>query len=503
MDTETDMSQFADWKAPGDENTRVSDKHLDGQVRNSAEKDPEGTVFQIDEAVIGDVADLIRSERKLMEHSGWIGRISNSVDSVAEIPEGYQFQSKLHHELAALPDEWKQISRREDRPPPPVFDDESRFDLVNIPDHVYAAGVKWEVGNRVGRGAFGSVYEVSHGGGEDQKKRLVKFVAVKGGEGNRELKGGGVGDLNLEMMWNEVGAAMAAGDLLCTEMIQDEGGDTLLAIVMDQYQGEDMFSGRENRMRSGEEMVSSPEWGYRLAVALRSVVATLRKMHSLGWTHRDVKPANVMLPETVDEAMLAHLIDHGIAQGGGVVRTESGGPISGTPQYMLPESFSYNDDDLRLRDYWGAMVTVARTLGLIKFQSGAETHQVPGLLVNGKYLKSPNLFQPNIREEYFRKEEIEGAQREFVQWLYDFIQPQMNIGLRRDVWAKERVTVSRELTYKTMERGRVVEKTTYGDFFDDDKFVHELEDHVRALAKQAGVEMPEGMMESFQEFGQA
>jgi hypothetical protein len=40
----------------------------------------------------------------------------------------------------------------------------------------------------------------------------------------------------------------------------------------------------------------------------------------------------------------------------------------------------------------------------------------------------------------------------------------------------------------------------YGDFLDDDKFVQELEGHIRALADQAGIEMPEGVLENLQEF---
>ncbi len=533
METQSDMEQYANWKAPkgsdqptevndemtevirgglsggeetvvsrspGGEITQVSTKRPGVETRASLDEGPDVTKIEIEVPSVIDEVALMRQERKLMPHQDWVERITNALDTEPSIPEGYIFQSELYQELEAVPEEWKQVSRMEDRPPPPVFDHTKSFDPINIPDHVYAAGVKWEVGNRVGKGAFGSVYEVSYGGSESQKKRLVKFVAAKGGNRRIEMDNGEVGDYSLYMMWNEVGGMMAAGDLLCTEMIQEPDGDTMIAIVMDQYKGEDMFDAREKRMRSEEEMVSSPEWGYQMAVALRSVVSTLRKMHSLGWTHRDVKPGNVMLPEDVDEAGLAHLIDHGIAKGGGVVRTSFDEPIAGSPSYMLPESLMRHDDDLRLRDYWAAMITTTRTLGLVRFNTSKKPHEIASELAAGEYIKSADLFQVDKREAYFAYNKIEGAQREFVQWLYDFLQPHMDIANRHTVWRKKGLIEGRKVKHKVEEMGRFVEKETYGDFFNDDKFVGELEGHIQALAEQAGVEMPEDMIERFQEF---
>ena len=476
-----ERAHFEDFKMPDGNETKAN-----------IEPDPEDTLVQFEESTIAEAVVAVRNERKAMSSDEWLKRISGDASIPVEIPEGYIFYSDLQEELALIPEEWRQKSRKEDRPPPPVFDRESRIQRINLPDTVYAAGVKWEVGNRVNKGAFGSVYETWHSGDEEQKNRLVKFVSIKGDVEDAE---GGRG-----RMWNEVGGAMAAGDYLCSEVIQDKNGDTLLAIVMEQYQDNDMFKSRTERMRSGEEMLSSPEWGYQLAVALRSVVATLRKMHSLGWIHRDVKPGNIMLPKSVDEAMLAHLIDYGLAKGGGVVRATKSDINSGTPSYMLPETYLRDDDDLRIRDYWGAMISVANTMGFIKINRGVEIKKVQEQLIDGKYLECANLFNPNSREDFFKDKKIDGALREFLQWIYDFLQPQMNMDMRRSVWKEDKIIETRLLSYKTKEQGKVVDKHKRGDFFNDDKFVRELEGHIRALADQAGVKMPEGMIERFQEF---
>jgi serine/threonine protein kinase len=480
-------------QVPTQAETRITDAESETTLVQSFNS------VSVDAPTVAVEVQVLREKRNEMTQAEWVDRVVRAADSRAEIPDGYQFPVDLHEELAQIPDAWRQVCRQEDRPPPPVFSLRSGMKDVNVPDHVYAAGVKWSVGDRIGGGGFGSVYQVSYGEGKDQKNRLVKIIGMKGGERPGMTETGEVKVFGLEMLWNEVGAAMAAGDFLCSEMIQDDNGDTMLALVMDQYKDQNMVESTNERLRSGEEILASPEWGYQIAVAVRSVVATLRKMHSRGWTHRDVKPANIMLPDDISEAMLAHLIDFGAAQGKGVVRKGTSERIIGSPSYMLPETYSCEDDDLRLRDYWAAMVSAAVMVNLVEFKD-VKFPQVARELTNGTFFEGPQLNDSDIRNSFFEEQQIEGAQRDFLTWVYDFLQPHMHKDTRQRKWRADGVTRSQLLTFEVHDGDEVLTKQKYGDYFNDEKFVSELEDHIRGLAAQAGVEMPEDMIERFQEF---
>lgn len=70
---------------------------------------------------------------------------------------------------------------------------------------------------------------------------------------------------------------------------------------------------------------------------LRQLIAALQFVHSEGWIHRDVKPANLMLDATGTAVPLARLADFGIATQGEEARLTRLGTIVGTPGYIAPE----------------------------------------------------------------------------------------------------------------------------------------------------------------------
>jgi serine/threonine protein kinase len=75
-------------------------------------------------------------------------------------------------------------------------------------------------------------------------------------------------------------------------------------------------------------------------VLLDQLLDGLAHVHSHGWIHRDVKPANIMLESTGQRLPHSRLADFGIAVHETDVRFTSVGMINGTPGYMAPELFS-------------------------------------------------------------------------------------------------------------------------------------------------------------------
>jgi hypothetical protein len=178
-------------------------------------------------------------------------------------------------------------------------------------------GGRFQVGNIIGEGGMGAVYE-----GVDQVTRARVAIKVVQATSTRTLDA-------LRRFAREAGTAAAITHPAVVRMIDvDISDDGLLFQVQELIDGEPL-----SRLA---KRAWSPGDAARLGAVLCDALAAA---HAVGVIHRDVKPENIMLTSSVPGLKL---LDFGIAKlyaavHGGVDAMTRTGMIIGTPAYMAPE----------------------------------------------------------------------------------------------------------------------------------------------------------------------
>ena len=194
---------------------------------------------------------------------------------------------------------------------------------------------RYRVIDEIGRGGMGIVYRA-------YDPQLHREVALKLLSPSRE-----------DPEWHErlVAEARAASALdhpnVCTIYDIGESDDGRPYLAMAYYQGVTL----KDRLKEGP---LTPEQAVDVAI---QVALALDHAHRAGIVHRDVKPANVMLPQSGGVKML----DFGIARredGSDLTRT---GARPGTPAYMAPEQVRGERIDARA-DVWSLGVVLYEML---------------------------------------------------------------------------------------------------------------------------------------------
>ena len=176
---------------------------------------------------------------------------------------------------------------------------------------------RYEIVRTLGKGAMGIVYE-----GRDPN--INRRVAIKTARLD-VMAASGMAD---EMMTRFLREAQAAGALNHPNIITiyDAGEEDGVAyIAMEFLEGGDLREFLDSRKRLGISEVV--EIGATLCEALAAA-------HEQGIIHRDMKPANIMMPRTgpikIADFGIAHVSDSNLTQEGALI---------GTPHYMSPEQF--------------------------------------------------------------------------------------------------------------------------------------------------------------------
>ncbi len=198
---------------------------------------------------------------------------------------------------------------------------------------------RYEIVRVLGKGAMGVVYE-----GRDPN--INRRVAIK--TARRDImEASGMAD---EMMERFLREAQAAGVLNHPNIITIYDAaeqDGVAYIAMEYLEGGDLLDALQRRQSFSMDEIA--EVGATICEALAAA-------HDQGVVHRDVKPANIMMP---DHGPLK-IADFGIARVSDSNLTQEGALI-GTPHYMSPEQFMGQQVDGR-SDLFSAAIIIYEML---------------------------------------------------------------------------------------------------------------------------------------------
>ncbi len=226
---------------------------------------------------------------------------------------------------------------------------EQGADSTEAPPRVIAD--RYEVRDRIGRGAFGEVFEV-------YDRRLSRLVALKTMPIGPATDVEAAEDLRRFHQEAQAVARLSHPGLVT---VHDFGQTADFAwIVMELVIGETLKAVLDRGER--------PE----IAETVRVVCALLDALHyahGRGIVHRDVKPANILLALGTEDGLgKVRLADFGIARVGDTQQTMAG-QMMGTPATISPEQLRGESVDLRA-DLW--------SVGVILYEMLTGTRPFPG-----------------------------------------------------------------------------------------------------------------------------
>jgi tRNA A-37 threonylcarbamoyl transferase component Bud32 len=170
----------------------------------------------------------------------------------------------------------------------------------------------WELGNVLGRGAMGEVYEAAHV--KTGATAAVKML-------RRELLSD---PHHVERFFREVRIAATIDSPHVVKVLESSSPlDSIPFLAMELLRGQTL----------GEILRQGPLLGTKLAAMVAQIGGVLELARHAGIVHRDLKPHNLFLTE----AGIWKVLDFGVAILTDSTGTLTQGAVIGTPAYMAPE----------------------------------------------------------------------------------------------------------------------------------------------------------------------
>ena len=182
------------------------------------------------------------------------------------------------------------------------------------------------LGNVIGRGAMGEIYEATHT--DTRKHAAVKLLHPHALEKPNQVK----------RFMREAEAAMQLSSDHVVEVYEVGETDGVPYMVMERLRGRDLAYYLRNSRR-----LSMP----RVIDLLRQIGTGLEVARQAGIVHRDIKPQNVFYAEQSDKTHVWKILDFGISKLADSSGTLTNGKVVGTPGYMAPEQARGKEVDYR------------------------------------------------------------------------------------------------------------------------------------------------------------
>ena len=183
----------------------------------------------------------------------------------------------------------------------------------------------YDVGDVIGRGAMGEVYE---GFAPDGSRAAIKVL-------HRHLF---EDPDHVHRFFREAQIATTlSSPNVCAVHSSGRAGDGSPYLVMELLRGKDLAQHLRGKRRFGLT---------RAADMVNQVAAALMTARDAGVVHRDIKPQNVFLSETGESQSLWKVLDFGVSKLTDSATLTGAGTV-GTPAYMAPEQIRSQDVDHR------------------------------------------------------------------------------------------------------------------------------------------------------------
>ena len=313
---------------------------------------------------------------------------------------------------------------------PFLFDRAER--LERYPSQFVIDGTTYRVVKELGKGGFSIVLEVevneersaTHAGEPANITRVLKLIPMRrrSEEQTRMFE---------RLLANEMDAHDFEGTYVGVKRYRLEDSTQIYALLLEKGEGASL----QDMQQDTPLLFTTPYGQLLLTQSAGAVVRQLRAMKRHGWTHRDVKPGNVIVDRQHPER--SRLIDHGLSSEEGRRDDEAGGVRVISPLYAPSEVVRGRKSDMQMRDLYALALTVGSMLYVFSHKDSVSSDDVINASLSAgvpEHLRAMLDLRSSRRESVLRTAFDAPPVRELAQLVYNVVRPDDTEAQRLAFW---------------------------------------------------------------------